>query len=428
MLILKSKKKGSFSLEQAGNMNILMLGWELPPHNSGGLGVACYYLTRALGIKGMSIDFLLPHRPANTYEHFKVVGTSPLVADEVLASAGAYGSFCDACDSRSCEHSLPTDMRSLQRRYIQYVERYVRKKIPDVIHAHDWLTFEAAILAKQLTSKPLIAHVHATEFDRAGHHSGNPLVHDIEYNGLLFADHIIAVSQATKNLIVERYAIPADKISVVHNSLDPQEFEISPQSENTYRYLAEMKKRGFTVVVALGRLTVQKGLTYFLEAARHVVDHNPRVLFLLAGSGELRDELIEQSARLGIAGNILFSGFVRGKAQRDAYGIADVFVMSSVSEPFGITALEAAQQGTAICISKQSGVGEVLTHVLRFDYWDTQRLADQLINLTLHAPLSTALKENVHHEIQSMSWAETADKVLRIYSRYETTAQLGAVV
>lgn len=406
-------------------MNILMLGWELPPHNSGGLGVACYHLSKALGIRGLAIDFMVPHEPTTQYEHFKVIGATKISAQEVLfGGAGAYGSFCETCESRSCEHSFPTDLRSLQKRYAKFVETYLQKNIPDVIHAHDWLTFEAAILAKKLTSKPLIAHVHATEFDRSGEFEGNPLVHDIEYNGLVFADHIIAVSQTTKDLIVRRYGIPADKISVVHNSLDPTEFEISLDPANSYRYLEEMKKRGFSVVASVGRLTVQKGLRYMLEAAKFTIDKNPKVLFVIAGSGEQRDELIELSAELGISANVLFTDFVRGKQLRDIYKIADVFVMSSVSEPFGLTALEAAQTGTAICLSKQSGVGEVLKDVFRFDYWDTQKLADQLISLTTHQSLLDTMQGNLREDVNRMSWDTTAEKILHIYRKY---TQLAAV-
>ena len=406
-----------------------MLGWELPPHNSGGLGVACYYLSKALGIKGLAIDFMVPHEPTTQYEHFKVIGTTNISAQDVLISgAGAYGSFCANCESRTCEHSFPTDLRSLQARYTKFVEQYLQKNVPDVIHAHDWLTFEAAILAKKLTSKPLIAHVHATEFDRSGEFDGNPLVHDIEYNGLIFADHIIAVSQATKDLIVHRYGIPADKISVVHNSLDPSEFEVSLDPANSYRYIEEMKRRGFSVVISVGRLTIQKGLRYLLEAAKYTIEANPKVLFVLAGSGEQRNELIELSAELGISANILFTDFVRGKQLRDIYRIGDVFVMSSISEPFGLTALEAAQSGTAICLSKQSGVGEVLKDVFRFDYWDTQKLANQLISLTTHPSLLGTMQHNLHEDVNRMSWDKTADKILHIYQKYTQPVSLEATL
>jgi len=314
-----------------------------------------------------------------------------------------------------CTHT-DTDIRTLQRRYMAYVEKLVRHKTPDIIHAHDWLTFEAAVLAKQITGKPLIAHVHATEFDRSGEHHGNPIVHDIEYNGLLMADHIIAVSQATKDLIVRRYQIPPDRISVVHNSMNPLDVSAAQNEDNSYIYLEQMKQRGYKVVVSISRLTVQKGLNYLLSAAAAVVERDPKVLFLLAGSGELRDELLEQSANLGIASNVLFSDFVRGKAWRDTYRIADIFVMSSVSEPFGLTALEAAQFGPVICLSKQSGVSEVLSHALKFDYWDTDRLANFILTATSEPALVDSLTTNSRREISHMSWDKAADKIMHLYT------------
>ncbi|MFS8119948.1 MAG: glycosyltransferase family 4 protein, partial [Microcoleus sp.] len=275
-------------------MNILMLGWELPPHNSGGLGVACYHMAKALAYKGVDIDFVLPHENKEVYKEFVVHSATSVPATVVQMGAGAYGMVCDQCATAPCPHAT-VDIRTLQKYYGEYVQKLVKQKVPDIIHAHDWLTFEAAVLAKKLTSRPMIAHVHATEFDRSGEHHGNPIVHDIEYNGLLMADHIIAVSQATKDLIIREYAIPADKISVVHNSIEPKECEIQISNINTFVYLEQMKKRGYTVIVSLGRLTVQKGLPYFLKSAARVISKNPKVLFLLAGAGELRDELLEQS-------------------------------------------------------------------------------------------------------------------------------------
>jgi glycosyltransferase involved in cell wall biosynthesis len=396
-------------------MNILMLGWELPPHNSGGLGVACYHMAKALASRGADIDFVLPHKNTEIYEGFTVHSASNTPATVVENGSGAYGTICDICEVPACDH-VTTDIRELQRHYSAHVEKLVKQKVPDVIHAHDWLTFEAAILAKKLTSRPMIAHVHATEFDRSGEHHGNPVVHDIEYEGLVMADQIIAVSQATKDLIVREYQIPADKISIVHNSLNPTDYEHDPSEANVYVYLEQMKKRGYTIVVSLGRLTAQKGLPYFLRSAARVVSKNPKVLFLLAGSGELRDELLEQSAELGIAENVLFSGFVRGEAWRDAFRIADIFVMSSVSEPFGLTALEAAQFGPVVCITKQSGVGEVLKNVLKFDYWDTDKLADQILTVMSQPTFGESLKINSRQEMNGMSWDKAADKIMHLYN------------
>ncbi len=393
-----------------------MLGWELPPHNSGGLGVACYHMAKALAYKGVDIDFVLPYVSNEVYEEFVVHSATSAPASVIQMGAGAYGMVCDQCETIPCPHAT-VDIRTIQKYYGEYVKKLIKQKVPDIIHAHDWLTFEAAVLAKKLTSRPMIAHVHATEFDRSGEHHGNPIVHDIEYNGLIMADHIIAVSQATKDLIVREYAIPADKISVVHNSIDPRDYEEQIDDINTFVYLEQMKKRGYTVIVSLGRLTVQKGLSYFLRSAARVINKNSKVLFLLAGAGELRDELLEQSAELGIAEHVLFSGFVRGKVLDDAYRIADIFVMSSVSEPFGLTALEAAQYGPVICLSKQSGVGEVLKHTLKFDYWDTDKLANQILTVMKEPAFSETLRAHSQREITSLSWDSAADKILELYNR-----------
>jgi len=398
-------------------MKILMLGWELPPHNSGGLGVACYHMAKHLAIKGTDIDFVVPYSADHNID-FMNIHAAVKVSPEQLLFHGAYDSACYTCeDQELCEHAVPTSLRAQQKRYIAHVEKMVKTSDHDAIHAHDWLTFEAGMRAKELTGKPLIAHVHATEFDRSGEHHGNPLVHDIEYNGLMMADHIIAVSQITKDIIIREYGIPADKIEVVHNSIDPTEYP--PLSgDNTYAYLAEMKARGYTVVVSVGRLTVQKGLSYLIDAASRAISLNPKLLFLIAGSGELRDELLVASAERGIAKNIIFTGFIRGKAWRDAYDIGDIFIMPSVSEPFGLVALEAAGHDNALLISKQSGVVEVLSNIFTFDYWDSQRMADQIVNIARHDSLKTTMKQLSHEEYARLSWSAAADAFMRIYQRH----------
>lgn len=395
-------------------MNILMLGWELPPHNSGGLGVACYHMAKQLALRGVDIDFVVPYTAKHDIDFMAIHG-SVAASPEQLMLPGAYDSTCYSCEDTSmCEHALPTSLRALQARYTKHVERMVAKQKPDAIHAHDWLTFEAGVRAKEICNRPLIAHVHATEFDRSGTHRGNPLVHEIEYNGLMMADKIIAVSNITKQLIVREYGIPASKVEVVHNSLDLGEYP-PLEGDNTYRYLNEMKKRGYKVVVSVGRLTVQKGLWHLLEAARRAIDIEPKLLFLIAGSGELRDELLMRSAELGIAQNVFFTGFVRGKAWRDAYDIGDMFVMPSVSEPFGLVALEAAGHHNAVLMSKQSGAVEVLQNVLTFDYWDTMKLADQLAAIARYEALQKTLQANVTAEYHTLSWSKAADTFLKLY-------------
>lgn len=395
-------------------MKILMLGWELPPHNSGGLGVACYQLSRALATQGVDIDFVLPYDAPHDIDFMKITPAMPIAAEKLANLGGAYDSYCYHCESDVCEHATPKDLRGQQERYTKFVEQYLLQQNPDIIHAHDWLTFEAGMRAKQITGKPLIAHVHATEFDRSGEHHGNPLVHEIEYNALHMADRVVAVSQVTKDIIVREYNIPADKVMVVHNSIDPEDFA-DVSFAGSYVYLDEMKKRGYKVVVSLGRLTVQKGLRYLIQAAARVTSVNDKVLFLIAGDGELRDELIEQAAELGVAHNVIFTGFLRGQRWRDAYAIGDMFVMPSVSEPFGLTALEAAGTGNAVLLSKQSGVGEVLRSVLKFDFWDTDKLANYILAVAEQPVLQQTLMHNVQSEFSRLSWGDVADKCQALY-------------
>lgn len=396
-------------------MKILMLGWELPPHNSGGLGVACYQLSKALAATGADIDFVLPYDASHGIDFMKITPASPIKADKLATMPGAYDSHCYTCESDTCAHTYPSDLRGQQRRYTDFVESYLDTAQPDVIHAHDWLTFEAAMKAKMKTGKPMVAHVHATEFDRSGEHNGNPLVHEIEQQALLMADRVVAVSQVTKDIIVRGYNIPADKIHVIHNSIDTEDLAGVAYADS-YAYLHQMKQHGYKVVVSLSRLTVQKGLRYLVQAAQRVYDKNDKVLFLIVGDGELRDELLEQSAELGISQNIIFTGFLRGQRWRDAYAIGDMFVMPSVSEPFGLTALEAAGMGNAVLLSKQSGVGEILHGVLRFDFWDTDRLANQILAVAERPALQMSLSQDVRAEFDRLSWADVADKCQSMYN------------
>ena len=384
-----------------------MLGWELPPHNSGGLGVACYNMSKALAAGGAGIEFVVPYDAAyHDISFMRVRG-----ATHLSPRANGLGAY----DSASQTELAP--IYSLQEKYTAFVENIVTDSSPDVIHAHDWLTMQAGIRAKQLSGAPLIVHVHATEFDRSGEHYGNPLVHEIEQNGLLIADKIIAVSQITKDSIVQQYGIPADKVEVVYNAADLDAQQVSVYDVTSYTYLEAMRREGYTVVVTLGRLTVQKGLSYFLRAAARASERYDHLLFVIAGDGEQRNELIELAASLGIADRVLFTGFVRGKAWRDAYQVADIFVMSSVSEPFGLTALEAAAQDTALLLSRQSGAGEVLQSVLRFNYWETDRLADQLIAVAASSALSFELRKNVAKEYGRITWQDIAKQCLGIYRK-----------
>jgi glycogen(starch) synthase len=383
-------------------MKILMLGWELPPENSGGLGVACYHLCRHLAERGVAIDFVMPHAlpPEHTIDFMEVHVALP----STERHSGAYSTWT--------EH-----LRAQQKAYLQTVERLIAHTDYHAVHAHDWLTLEAGVYAKKLTGKPLVAHVHSTEYDRAGQAVGHPLVHEIEQTTLLMADRIIAVSNATKQTLITQYGLPAHKIDVVYSAADAA--ILVPEGENMYAYLTKMKTHGYKVVVSLGRLTIQKGLGYFLQAAQQAIQANPKLLFLVVGDGEQREELIALSAELGISQHVIFTGFLRGKAWRDAYAIGDMFVMSSVSEPYGLSALEAALTGTAVLLTKQSGVSEVLHNALQFDFWDTRKLADYIVNVAEHEPLLRTLATNAAQEAQKLSWSDTANQLMRIYAQTE---------
>ena len=407
-------------------MKILMLGWELPPHNSGGLGVACYHLSKALARQGASIDYVLPYDAEHPdTEHMTIHAATRLSPLHKFGLMGAYDSkTVDEADLDKVDMRDLQTMRGVQKRYVKYVERLVKKiDTPDAIHAHDWLTMEAGMRAKQLTDAPLIVHVHATEFDRAGSFgTGNPIVHEIEYQGLMMADRILAVSEITKNIIIHKYHIPAEKIEVVYNAIDPKSLGMHDYDGRTYRYLESLRREGYTVVSAVTRFTAQKGLTQLIQGMARACERYDKLVLLLAGDGEQRDELIAMSAQYGISDKVFFTGFVRGKQWRDAYNVSDVFVMSSVSEPFGLTALEAAHHGTALMISKQSGVGDVLRSIFRYDFWDTDKLADQLVGIATSPALQHSLKRDIKHEYARISWSDVAHKCMKAYKRMKIGA------
>ncbi len=398
-------------------MKVLMLGWELPPHNSGGLGVACFQLCKALASKGVDIDFVIPYTADHSdIDFMNVLSGHPQGAEVLQRTAGiAYDSFKYIAPGGSQRW---LDMREQQSMFESAVGRLVTLKEYDVIHAHDWLTFRAGLRAKQVSGKPLIAHVHSIEADRAGRPGGgNPLVREIEEMGLLMADRIIAVSQLTKDAIVREYNIPADKVDVVHNSLDLE--TVQPlDNDNIHRYLTAMKAQGYRVVVNIGRLTIQKGLPNLLHAAKKVVDEAPKTIFLIVGAGEQYYELIELAADLGISRNVIFTGFQRGKNWRDSFAIGDLFVMPSVSEPFGLTPLEAAGYGTPSLISRQSGVAEVFNNCLKVDFWDVDEMANQITAVVLNDGLRDELHANAYNEYQRLSWHPAAERLVGWYKHH----------
>ena len=404
-------------------MKILMLGWELPPHNSGGLGVACLNLSRALAKNGCDIDFVVPYEAEHKDIKFMHVLSASHLDPLFRFGIGAY-------DSDKIEELLIPDVhipdaisqdqvsiRQIQKTYCDFIEEYLMEFKPDLVHAHDWLTFEAGILAKKNFGIPLIAHVHATEFDRAGGGDGNPLVHEIEREGLTLADKIFAVSESTKHIIHEKYDIPLEKIDVIYNSLDEGFLKSAyVLNEDNYKYLENLKRKGYTIVSTVGRFTIQKGLTHFLHAAAKAVRKNPKLLFVFAGDGEERHELVNLAAELGISKNVIFTGFIRGKQLRDIYALSDIFVMSSISEPFGLTALEAAHHGDVLILTKQSGVAEVLRSSMLYDFWDDDKLANEILTISNSPALKAELTSAIKNEYRKISWSDVAEKCLNVYN------------
>ncbi|MBP5656619.1 glycosyltransferase family 4 protein [Candidatus Saccharibacteria bacterium] len=396
-------------------MKILMLGWELPPHNSGGLGVACLHLSKSLAKLGADIDFVVPYEAEHHIDYMNVLSAGH-VDPEQIYKGSAYES-ADVEEKRFKQGAAKEmfSMRDIQKNYCNFVEKYLMEFKPDLVHAHDWLTYEAGILAKKNFGIPLVAHVHATEFDRGGPDGGNPLIHQIEYEGLVWADKIIAVSQATKNIIVEKYGIPPEKIDVAYNGFEAPNDDDYSYDGSSYQYLEGLKKKGYTVVSTVGRFTLQKGLFHLMRAAARAIQLHPKMVFLFAGDGEQKDQLMRMSADLGISENVIFTGFIRGKQLRDIYSISDIFVMSSVSEPFGLTALEAAHHGNALVITKQSGVGEVLQSIVRYDFWDEDKLAGALVNIAESPALTHTLQDGIRHEYTRISWDDVAAKCIQVY-------------
>lgn len=383
--------------------------------------MACLNLSKALARSGAQIDFVVPYEADHEEINFMKVVSAMKLDPLYRYGVGAYDSrFVDTALVPSAPEEKMISIRDVQHNYCKFVEEYLMEYKPDVVHAHDWLTFEAGVLAKKNFGVPLIAHVHATEYDRSGMHGGNPLVHEIEREGLMLADKIIAVSQATKDIIVEKYDIPADKIEVVYNSLD-EGFLKSAYSYDSddYKYLEAMKAAGYTIVSTVGRFTIQKGLSNLMRAAARALSKNRKLIFVFAGDGEQKQELLGMSARFGISKNVVFTGFVRGKQLRDIYEVSDIFVMSSISEPFGLTALEAAHHGDVLILTKQSGVAEVIRSAMEYDFWDEDKLADEIVAISKSKALKNTLKDGISQEYRKISWNDVAKKVESIYNEVD---------
>ncbi len=401
---------------------ILMFGWEFPPFYSGGLGIACHGLTRALTAEGASVIFVLPSHMDVSADHMRIVLAKDMPQHRVRFRPFAslltpYITEAGYADERIATGETLFYGNTLQdevMRYASYARSIALREEFDIIHAHDWLTYLAGIEAKRASGKPLVIHVHSTEFDRTGGQGANPFVFDIEREGMLTADAIIAISDYTKNVIVREYGIDPDKITVVHNGVEPgihsgrEEFSIVST-------LRQLKANGAPIVLSLGRLTIQKGLDYFIVMAKRVLEHVPNAIFIIAGSGDMERRLMTQAAELGIADHVLFIGFLRGRQIEEAYGMADLFVVPSVSEPFGLTVLESMAHGTPVIVSKQSGVSEIIANALKVDFWDTDAMADKAIAVLKYRVLREQLSDYSRKEIRNFSWRSAAQKCLVLF-------------
>jgi len=392
-------------------MKVLMFGWEFPPLSSGGLGTACYGLTKSLSKKGVEITFVLPYSfDADNVDFVKLVSAGKIKIRKIASALQPYMSsreYQKSVGKKSEPKIYGSTLFDEVHRYTLAAEKIAEEEDFDVIHCHDWMTFGAGISAKKKKNRPLVLHVHATEHDRTGGHQVNQHVYDLEKHGMHKADKVIAVSNFTKNKIMSHYGIPAEKIRVVHNAVD--------FSQHYFDEKFEMNKTD-RVVLFLGRLTLQKGPDYFIYAAKKVLEHEKNVKFIIAGSGDMEPFIIEKAAELGIADKVLFAGFLNQDDVEKAYKMADIYVMPSVSEPFGITALEAMKFKTPSIVSKQSGVSEVIRHSLKVDFWDVNEISSKIISLLRYKPLHETLKENGYSEVRKFSWDTPAEKCIEVYN------------
>lgn len=422
-------------------MKVLMFGWEFPPHITGGLGTACYGMTKGLAKNGVEVLFVVPKafgdedqssvRLLNASDvtvnldnetdrrywdrvHYMEVGSNiiPYVGPEEYASM--------VTDYRATDHfksSVFAPRYEFSGKYganlMEEVARYAligsslaTKYDFDIIHAHDWLTYSAGVAAKETTGKPLVVHMHATEFDRSGENI-NTDVYAIERRGMEMADLVITVSNLTRNIVIEKYGINPDKVITVHNAVEPNS-----------KSLSEYDKSGLNakIVTFLGRITYQKGPEYFVEAAYKIIQQISDVHFVMAGTGDLLKKMIRRVSQLKIGSRFHFTGFLKGQDVDRMFAMTDVFVMPSISEPFGIVPLEAMRLNVPVVISKQSGVSEVLKHALKVDFWDINGLADCIYGLCNYKAISELFKKEGKDEVDTLRWEAASKKIIEVYN------------
>ncbi len=422
-------------------MRVLMFGWEFPPHIAGGLGTACYGMTKGLAHAGVDVLFVMPSASGDEDQtSVRIINASDVAVYDTFQNIDEYLGKVQFLRVGSNLHPYidPTDFTELveaeQKNQTEEFKFYFRQKYKfsgkygknlmeevaryamvagsiaaeeefDVIHAHDWLTYYAGIAAKRVSGKPLVIHVHATSFDRGSADNIDTRVYEIERRGMLEADKVITVSDLTRNIVITKYGIDPAKVVTVHNAVDfsgREKLEV---------------KRGVKdkVITFLGRITFQKGPEYFIEAAAKVLKVCPNTRFVMAGSGDMMNRCVRYVAKLGIADRFYFTGFLRGDDVQKMFALSDVYVMPSVSEPFGISPLEAMKTDVPTIISKQSGVAEVLKYAIKVDFWDVNALADAMYGLLNYPALSSLAAEKGREEVDNLKWDSAAVKVRRVY-------------
>lgn len=422
-------------------MKVLMFGWEFPPHISGGLGTASYGLTKALLKTDVEILFVVP----KTYGDEKPGSINLLNASDVTVNLeeDIYKDYWDKMSFLEIDAALLPYLNEEEyynlkdkmdrgikpgknginkskyefkggygvslveevKRYAMVAASIANNETFDIIHAHDWLTYLSGLEAKRVSGKPLVVHMHATEFDRSGENV-NPSVYEIERKGMTEADLVVAVSNMTRSIVINRYGIDPNKVVTVYNGVEQSKL---------LKNVAGKKNVKEKIVTFLGRITYQKGPEYFIEAANIILKRDSNVRFVMAGSGDLLPKMIRRVAQLNIADKFHFTGFLNSEDVDKMFGMSDIYVMPSVSEPFGISPLEAMRSNVPVIISKQSGVSEVLKNAIKIDFWDINAMADAIYALLNYNSLPEMFKNQGKTEVVNIKWDNTGKKVKELY-------------
>ena len=398
-------------------MKVLTFGWDFPPHTTGGLGFACHGLTSELSNSGVEVIFVLPRSQ-------KVLGNSRFVfADEtknvdvreipseIIPYSGSKSTVFQVFDSITRELIASRTLLEEVHRYADRAAVIARQEEFDIIHAHDWTSYLAGVAAKIASGKPLVLHVHATSFDQAASDNVDPAIFKIEKEAFAIADSVVAISEFVKNTLINKHGVSPEKISVIHNGSDVDE---PVRYEPT---LKELKAQGKKIVLYHGRITVQKGVDYFVRAAARVLEVEPNVVFVISGKGDMSAQIMHQVGAMGLSQHFIFAGALWYEERDRMYQSADLVVMPSVSEPFGLVPLEAIRHGAPSVISKQSGVAEVVSHTLKVDFWDIDEMANKIVAALRYPVMHDQLVREGKNELKGLSWQKAADKIRALYNR-----------